>query len=167
MPGYVNVSIKTELPVAALELGQDPSDNPGRALRILSEFLGAVAGGMRHAELVVNAGAALASQTATAGTTDGNITVNGVVIAYTGATAAARAADIAIKVNASTDNRVRNNVSASYPGTGAVVTLTSKVPGTIGNLQTLAITGTGASVGGANLAGGTDGGAPKRYAKGY
>lgn len=71
-----------------------------------------------------------------------------------GSTDTITAANLAAAINASATAIVKNVVSAT--SAAAVVTITSKEQGTIGNLGTLAISAHG-SVSGANLTGGTDG----------
>lgn len=165
MPEYTNIRLVTEGRCVDLDIGQRPADDHRTALRTLSEYLAAVAAGVRHAAVEVNPASTRSSNVATFGTTDGNITVNGTVIAYTGASAAARAADAAAKIAASAAAVVKNNVDVEYVAGATTVTLRAKVGGTLGNLMTLAITGTGASVTGANFAGGADG-TLKKYRSG-
>lgn len=139
-------------------LSSYPAGEARTACAALASLLESIAAGQEKGvtvELGVGGTTAVrASGTATAGTADGNITINGVNIAYTGASANARAADIAAKINASVDPLVSKIVTASYPGTGAVATITAYAAGKMGNSVTLAITGTGASVSGARLTGG-------------
>lgn len=70
-----------------------------------------------------------------------------------GASDTVTAANLAAAINASATNQVANNVVAT--SAAAVVTVTCKEVGTIGNLCTLAISGDG-PVSGANLTLGTD-----------
>lgn len=72
----------------------------------------------------------------------------------TGVTDTASATSLAAAINASATAVVVNNLLAT--SAAAVVTVTSKGEGTLGNLMTLAISAHG-SVSAANLAGGTDG----------
>lgn len=167
MAEYTDIRVEHELRAVDLDIGQDVSGEERRGLTKLAAFLESVSNGVRHAKVTVNAGAsALAARVATFGTTDGNLTINGVAIAYTGASAAARAADAAAKVNAHANLLVSANVEAVHVAGASTVNIRSRVPGTIGNMQTIAITGTGASVPGANLTGGTDGASMKTYRKG-
>jgi hypothetical protein len=71
-----------------------------------------------------------------------------------GGSSAATAANLANAINISTSAVVVNNVIATV--SGAVVTITSREPGTIGNLMTMAQSAN-QTLSGANLSGGTDG----------
>lgn len=93
------------------------------------------------------------------------VTINGVVFTgvasaptgnqfLIGGSSTITAANLVNAINATTSAAVANNVSAS--SVGAVITLTMKESGTLGNFGTLAISANG-SVSGANFTGGTDG----------
>jgi len=80
-------------------------------------------------------------------------TINGVAFSQTTGTDAARATDFATALNATTTG-LASYVSAV--AVGGVVTLTSKEKGGRGNLNTLAVSGTGITASGTRLSGGTD-----------
>lgn len=84
------------------------------------------------------------------------VTINGVAItASSGASDALTASAVAAAINASTNALVQYLVTAS--ASGSVVTITSAMPGKVGNCITLAASGTGANASGARLVGGAGG----------
>jgi hypothetical protein len=137
------------------------------AFRNIGDFFSSIGIGTRGFNGVTSAGGVLASGTITLSSSAAadTVTINGTVFTETsgaptgnqfqhGATDTITAANLAAAINGSATAIVANNVSAS--SAGAVVTITSKESGTVGNLMTLAISAHG-SVSGANLTGGTDG----------
>lgn len=96
-----------------------------------------------------------ATGTLTLSTASGTVggVINGVTITVTYATSDANTASlIAAAINASTNPLVQGLVSAS--AASGVVTITSLVAGTAGNMTTLAASGTGVTASGARLTGG-------------
>lgn len=144
-------------------------DQPDRRKYIaaLEEYLRKLKSGTAAAYVYSTVGLVRASQTVTcaqASAVDGTdeLTVAGTVLAVEassanenqflkGASNSAFATNLAACINAHTTLSKIVRASAS----GAVCTITSKVPGIIGNLITLAETGNGFTLGGAALAGGT------------
>ena len=107
--------------------------------------------------LDVRSVATAASGTLTLATASGTVggIINGVTITVTasgGDTATATA--IAAAINASANALVAGIVDAS--AVGAVVTVTSEIPGKSGNAITLAATGTNVTASGARLTGGAE-----------
>jgi phage tail sheath gpL-like len=101
--------------------------------------------------------AVAATGTVTCSSTAGTLTttINGVAInATAGGDDPASATAIAAAINASTNALVKNVVTAS--AASAVVTITSVMPGVLGNCITLASSGTGVTASGARLTGGTE-----------
>lgn len=132
----------------------------------VASYTDAIAGGMYTGTLLVATSAVAATGTVTlASSISGDtVTINGVVFTEVasgatnnqfnhGATDTITAANLASAINISTTANVNRVVSAT--SAAAIVTITSKVPGNIGNLGTLAISAHG-SVSGATLTGGSE-----------
>lgn len=137
------------------------------AFRNIGDWFQSIGSGSRSFNGYTSKGGAAASGTITLSSfvNSNTITINGTV--FTGETSGATgnqfniggsdtitAANAVAAINASATAIVANVVTAS--SAGAVITITAKEAGTIGNLGTLAISANG-SVSGANLTGGTDG----------
>lgn len=129
----------------------------GNAVTISATGTGATANGARLAGgTVASSTGAQATQTWSASSGSGTMTctINGVGISIShGADDAADGIAMAAAINSSTDALVRGLVTAADDGAG-VVTVTAVHGGVSGNAITVAASGTGASVGGARLAGG-------------
>ena len=122
--------------------------------RALALVKGAAAGTM--AATKVELGKTPATGTLTLSTASGSVggTINGVTVTATAAGGdTATAALIAAAINASANALVNQHVTAT--SSGAVVTLTAKAGGNLGNAITLAASGTGVTASGARLTGGT------------
>lgn len=147
---------------ADLDVGQQPASDVMAGIGRLINFLAGVISGVRSAKVEVAPDAVQATGTATAGTANGTVVVNGVSVAGNGADATARAADAATNINASADPLIAGHVTAT--AASGVVTITAMCPGKAGNAITLSVTGTGWSASGARLTGGTE--SFKAYTKG-
>jgi uncharacterized protein YdbL (DUF1318 family) len=105
------------------------------------------------ATLEVGTAAATGTVTISSGSGAVGATINGTLVTVTWATSdTASAAALAVAINAAAAI-VSSHVTAT--SAAGVVTLTSKFPGPAGNAVTLALSGTGVTVSGARLAGGT------------
>lgn len=138
----------------------------GGAIERLGDWINAIGGGVHSGRFTVATTAVQATGTITlssmvAGDT---ITINGTVFTAevsgatgnqfnVGASDTATAINAAAAINGSATNNVSKNVSAT--SSAAVITITSLVPGYIGNMNTIAISAHG-SVSGANLTGGSE-----------
>lgn len=148
-----------------LDLGQQPSGAAYEGLAALANYFDALNAGIRNGKAEIAGGAARAAGTWTtsAGTGALTCTINGVTINRTWATSdTATAAALANDINTHANALINSHVSAT--SVGGVVTITSKTPGNPGNAITLAGTGTGVTVSGARLTGGTE--SLKTYARG-
>ena len=136
------------------------------AFRKIGQFFESIGIGTRSGNIYSQANGVLATGTITlsSSVTNDTVTVNGTVFTEVasgagnnqfnhGASDTITAANLAAAINASTTAIIQNNISAT--SALAVVTVTAKEQGTLGNLMTLAISAHG-SVSAANLAGGTD-----------
>lgn len=136
------------------------ADDPLQAVpRIATWLEGLSAGGQVGSVtmLVDDGNAVAATATVAYSSTSGStqVTVNGVAMASQGSgTDSARAAADAVAINASVNPLVSANVSAAAVGT--TLTLTAKRKGAVGNINTLAASGTGLTASGNRLTGGTD-----------
>jgi phage tail sheath gpL-like len=104
----------------------------------------------------VRATAVAASGTLTISSGSGTVggSINGVSNTVTWATDdATTATALAAAINASSNALIQNLVTAS--ASGGVVTITSTIPGAVGNCMTLTASGTGVTASGARLTGGS------------
>lgn len=149
------VRITHERRAVDLDLGQDAGAYEG--LAALSNFFEALNAGIYNGKVEMAGGAARATGTWTvaSGTSALTCVINGVTINRTWATSdAATAAALVSDINNHANALINTHVSAT--SVGGVVTITAKTPGNPGNAITLAGTGTGVTVSGARLAGGTE-----------
>jgi hypothetical protein len=140
--------------------------DPNNTLNRIEAFFAALGVGAYRSNVDINTGGTNASGTITFSSLANNdtITVNGTV--FTAKTSGASGAvqfnlganDTAAAANAVAALNANTAINSTLFGqsTGAVITLTCRVPGVIGNLCTIAISAHG-SVSGANLASGADG----------
>lgn len=138
----------------------------GNKLNGLSSYTDAVSGGVYNGVVAITTTAVQASGTITFSSIANNdtITVNGTVFTAKtsgatgnqfniGASDTTAAANAAAAINASATGNVSKVVTAT--SAAAIITITSIVPGNVGNMGTLAISAHG-SVSGANLTGGSE-----------
>lgn len=151
----------------AVTFGNLKNISIANAFRNIGAWFQTVGIGGRDFNGIVSSGGVSATGTVTlsASANADTVTINGVVFTEVasaptnnqfvhGGTDTITAANLAAAINSSTTATIANNISAT--SAAAVVTVLSREMGTLGNLQTLAISAHG-SVSGANLTGGTDG----------
>jgi hypothetical protein len=136
------------------------------SIQRVSSYFGDIAGGVHSGRLTIATTAIQATGTITLSSfvDEDTVTIDGVVFSgetspatptefAIGASDTATAANAVVVINAYATSGFNTMVTAS--SVGAVITITSNVPGYIGNMNTLAISAHG-SVSGANLTGGSE-----------
>lgn len=132
-------------------------DDPYTGVAEVANAVDAMNAGVLDGKLEVAVDAAVASGTWTVASGTGALTcvINGVTINRTWATSdTATATALVGDINGHANSLIKDHVSAT--NAAGVVTITSKTPGLPGNAITLAGTGTGVTVSGARLTGGTE-----------
>lgn len=141
----------TDLPSAALV----QMVNGERMCTRVSEWLVALAGGVREGSVTFSSNDVAATGTLTLSSASGTVggIINGVTVTVTASGGdTATAAALAAAINASANALVSGSVIAT--SALGVVTLTARQAGPSGNAITLAATGTGVTASGARLTGG-------------
>jgi phage tail sheath gpL-like len=138
---------------------EQPFDSSPDSLQEFANYLMGSIGGTRLGSVTytIRQTAVPATGTVTLSTASGTLTatINGVAITATASGGDTNsAALLAAAINASSNALVTHHVSAS--SSGAVVTITAKVPGYVGNAITLAGSGTGVTASGARLTNGSN-----------
>lgn len=125
-------------------------------LRTLADLLRGIAvGAVPYTQVVVRHGAVAASGTVNFSGSSGTVgaTINGTLVTVAFTTNATVTGDLFVAAVAAAADIVSKHVLAT--NVAGLVTLTSKFPGHAGNAVTLALSGTGVTVSGARLTGGT------------